>query len=97
MNNRTTFHLNPKDLELALPSGTEARLRDLHREHAASVNQLTEDQFVEAVRQALPDFQIHVGISPDGRHGQMVVYLPGSEADRWKRKYYDLLKQSENP
>ena len=93
----TTFHLNPKDLELAIPAGTEARLRELHREHARAIEQLTEDQFVEAVRQALPDFQKYVAVSFDGRHGQQVVYLPGSEADRWRRKYEELLEQKSEP
>lgn len=63
----------------------------LVREHALAVDQLTETQLAEAVRQAMPDFVRNVQVSSDGVHHQSVVYIPGREAAEWRRKYYDLL------
>lgn len=86
MTHRTTYHPHPMSEML------DDTLTRLVREHALAVESLTEEQFVAALKQALPDFQKLVSAQ-----GQMVVYLPGSEADRWRRKYYDLLEQSEKP
>lgn len=63
----------------------------LVREHALAVDQLTEAQLAEAIRQAMPDFVRNVHASPDGTHRQSVVYLPGREAAEWRRRYYELL------
>jgi hypothetical protein len=69
-------------------------LRRVVRERNIEVEKLTEDQFVEALRQALPDFQRNVVTGPNGQYGQQVIYLPGHEAAEWKRKYENLLKQT---
>jgi hypothetical protein len=63
----------------------------LVRKHNLAVNELTETQFAEAIRQALPDFRRYVHVS-----GQQVVYLPGSEAEKWKSLYHELLWQVES-
>lgn len=65
-------------------------LKNLVRDQVAQLNKLSEYQFVEALQQALPDFERHVAVK-DSSFGQMVVYLPGAEANRWKRKYEELL------
>ena len=56
------------------------------RRHNLAVNDLTETQLAEAIRQAMPDFRRYVHVT-----GQMVVYLPRQEADRWKSLYHELL------
>lgn len=58
----------------------------LIRRHNLAVNDLTETQLAEAIRQAMPDFRRHVHVT-----GQAVVYIPGMEADRWKALYHELL------
>ena len=68
-----------------------AILEELIRKHHFAVNGLTETQFADAIRQALPDFQRYVHKS-----GQQVVYLPGSEAEKWKRLYHELLWEVES-
>jgi hypothetical protein len=51
------------------------------RRHQLASNELTEKQLAEAIRQAMPDFTRYVMPL-----GQMVVYLPGQDANRWKNK-----------
>jgi hypothetical protein len=63
----------------------------LVRRHNLAVNDLTETQLAEAIRQAMPDFRRYVHVT-----GQMVVYLPGQEADRWKTLYHELLLSVES-
>jgi hypothetical protein len=58
----------------------------LVRRHNLAVNDLTETQLAEAIRQAMPDFRRYVNVT-----GQAVVYLPWLEADRWKTLYHELL------
>lgn len=58
----------------------------LVRRHNLAVNDLTETQLAEAIRQAMPDFLRYVH-----KDKQAVVYLPGQEADRWKTLYHELL------
>ncbi len=64
---------------------------ELVRKHQIAHNDFTEAQLVETIRQALPDFVRHVH-----KDAQAVRYFPGSEAERWKAKYYELLKTT-NP
>jgi hypothetical protein len=63
----------------------------LVRRHSLTVNELTETQLAEAIRQAMPDFLRHVHVT-----GQKVVYIPGKEADRWKTLYHELLLSVES-
>lgn len=58
----------------------------LVRRHNLAVDDLTETQLAEAIRQALPDFRRLVHVS-----GQQVIYVPYQEADRWKALYHELL------
>lgn len=58
----------------------------LVRRHNIAVNDLTETQLAEAIRQAMPDFRRYVHVI-----GQAVVYIPSMEADRWKALYHELL------
>lgn len=57
----------------------------LVRRHNLTVNDLTEAQLAEAIRQAMPDFRRYVHANK-----QAIVYLPGQEADRWKAKCAEL-------
>lgn len=59
------------------------RLSEIVQARQLAVEKLTEDQLIEALIQALPDFTKYV--SYDGT-GQRVTYLPGSEADRLRRE-----------
>jgi hypothetical protein len=68
-----------------LPLSTSALFADLVRRHNLAVNDLTETQLAEAIRQALPDFRRYVHANK-----QSVVYLPGQEAERWKAKCAEL-------
>ena len=58
----------------------------LVRRYNLAVNDLTETQIAEALRQAMPDFRRLVNVS-----GQQVIYIPYQEADRWKTLYHELL------
>ena len=64
---------------------------DLIRRHNLAVNDLTEKQLAEAIRQAMPDFRRHVHAN-----SQTVTYLPGSDAERWKSLYHELLWEVES-
>ena len=55
----------------------------LVRRYNLAVNDLTETQIAEALRQAMPDFRRLVNVS-----GQQVIYIPYQEADRWKTLYH---------
>ncbi len=68
-----------------LPLSTSALFADLVRRHNLAVNDLTETQLAEAIRQAMPDFRRYVHANK-----QSVVYLPGYEAERWKAKCAEL-------
>lgn len=63
-----------------------ALFADFVRRHQLAVNDLTESQLAEALRQAAPDFRRYVQAD-----NQQVVYLPWSEAERWKALYHELL------
>jgi hypothetical protein len=56
-----------------------------------AADDLTQAQLASALRQAMPDFRRNVH-----RCGQQVVYLPGSDADRWRNKYLELLDAVEH-
>jgi hypothetical protein len=58
----------------------------LVRRNNLAVNDLTETQLAEAIRQAMPDFRRYVHVT-----GQAVAYIPGMDADRWKALYHELL------
>ena len=61
------------------------------RKHHLAVEDLTERQLAEAIRQAIPDFRRNIHADK-----QSVIYLPGSEADRWKNLYHKLLMAVES-
>jgi len=63
----------------------------LVRKHQLAVEGLTEQQFAEAIRQAIPDFHRYVM-----KDRQAIVYLPGSEAHRWKTLYHELIHEVES-
>ena len=64
---------------------------DFVRKHHLAVEDLTERQLAESIRQAMPDFRRNVHADK-----QSVIYLPGSEADRWKNLYHELLMAVES-
>jgi phage pi2 protein 07 len=53
-----------------------------------AADDLTQSQLANALRQAMPDFRRNVHVHSGG---QQVVYLPGSDADRWRAKYLELI------
>ena len=55
------------------------------RRHALAVDDLTQEQLAEAIRQAMPDFRRNIHAN-----AQSVVYLPGSEAEKWRTLYHEL-------
>lgn len=57
------------------------------RRHKLALEGATEEQFAEAIRQALPDFQRNLYV---GTH--CVVYLPCREADCWRALYRKALE-----
>lgn len=59
---------------------------DFVRRHALAVDDLTQEQLAEAIRQAMPDFRRYIYAN-----AQSVVYLPGSEAEKWRTLYHELL------
>lgn len=63
---------------------------DLVRKYQLAVETLTEEQLVEAIRQAIlsGDFVRHV---VSGSSAQSVVYLPWSEVERLRAQYDELL------
>lgn len=61
------------------------------RNYQIQLNGFTEAQLAKAIKQALPDFVRYIH-----KDAQTVCYLPGSEAERWKAKYHELLKTT-NP
>jgi type II secretory pathway component PulL len=63
----------------------------LVRRHNLAVNDLTETQLAEAIRQAMPDFRRYVHVT-----GQMVMYLPRQEAERYRTLYHELLLSVES-
>jgi hypothetical protein len=65
----------------------EKFIRDYH----VKVEGLTCEQLAVAIDKARGDFQRYV--KPDG--AQSVVYIPGFEADKYKRLYHDLLNEVE--
>lgn len=69
----------------APPVASTDLFASLVRRHNLSVNDLTETQLAEAIRQAMPDFRRYVHANK-----QAVVYLPGQEADRWKDRCAEL-------
>jgi hypothetical protein len=71
-----------------LPLSTSALFADLVRRHNLAVNDLTETQLAEAIRQAMPDFRRYVHASE-----QSVVYLPGQEVNRLKERVRELEEQ----
>ena len=66
-------------------------LTDLTRRHHLAIEKLTEAQFVEAIRQALPDFVRYVHAD-----SQTIVNFPGAEAERYKALYHELLMSVES-
>jgi len=72
--------------EMMLPVGSDALFAEFVRRHALAIDDLTQAQLAEAIRQAMPDFRRNIHAN-----AQSVVYLPGSEADRWKTLYHELL------
>lgn len=50
-----------------------------------AVDTLTETQFADAIRQAIPDFTRHIYANK-----QSVVYIPGQEANRWRERFREL-------
>ena len=92
-----TFNFNPRNIgktAALLETNLKPILGKVHAKLSADIEKLTEDQFVEALRQALPDFQRNVVTGPNGQYGQQVIYLPGREAAEWRRKYEDLLNST---
>jgi hypothetical protein len=69
-----------------LPLSTSALFANLVRRHNLAVNDLTETQLAEAIRQAMPDFRRYIHAN-----AQSVVYLPSSEAEKWRSLYHELL------
>ena len=69
-------------------NSTHDLITSLIRKHTIAVNELTEQQFAEAIRQALPDFIRFVHAD-----NQQVVYLPGRDAEKWKRLYHELIME----
>ena len=80
-------HWSGKELEEAV----EPVLTRLVKQYKLESEKLTEKQLVEAIRQALPDFEKHVAVGPNATYGQSVVYLPGREANRLASLYHELL------
>lgn len=66
-------------------------MADIYDNYFNKLEELTKEQFVEALRQALPDFLKYVATGPDGQYGQSVVYLPGREAADIRSKYDELI------
>lgn len=69
----------------------EAKLFDCYKDLAGEIEKLTKEQFIEALRQALPDFERQITLSPD-THGltQRVIYTPGLEAARYRSRIDEL-------
>ena len=63
-----------------------ALFADFVRRHAIAIDDLTQEQIAEALRQAMPDFRRNIYAN-----AQSVVYLPGSEAEKWRPLYHELL------
>ena len=64
---------------------------DLIREHALAVEQLTENQLAEAIRQALASGDFVRLVREDSAQG--VVYIPFAEAERLKSEINELQTQ----
>lgn len=63
----------------------QQKIEDLIQKHNLALDGFTEIQFAEAIRQAIPDFQRNVF-----QNSQRICYIPGLEADRWKKLYHDM-------
>jgi hypothetical protein len=72
-------------------------LKDVIRRHQIAVEQLTEQQFVEALKQAIAsgDFQRHVRIDDIREPAQSVVYVPYRDIEALKTELANLKKACE--
>lgn len=76
-------------MNLVAESQIAQTLTRLVRESNLAVEILTEEQLVEAIRQAIAAGDFQRNVTSDGR--QSVVYLPWREVERLQTKYNELL------
>lgn len=74
-----------RDYILNEPEASEVFV-DFVKRHHLSVEELTENQLAEAIRQSMPDFVRNICADK-----QSVTYIPWKEAEKYKRLYYELL------